>query len=319
MNLVKKLLPAPLFLVLLGLTLYLVAPLFKSSDFIFSLDLKVLIQLVILSLAILFTGVTFIVLAALSQDWKVVLPVMAPACLLPFIFFPPQMATVLGIGLFVIFLIAFVNLEAVLKSYFNFQPATLFFQPIRQTATLLIVILCLGFYLSANNQIQKNGFSLPDSVIDAALKLSPSVETNQNFQGVQFKTVQIAQLPTLTPQQLEMLRKNPELLRQYGVDPRVLDTLPTPAPATATPPQTTITTSELIKPVLKDQINKLIKPYLPMIPIILTVMLFLTLQTFASLLSLVISPSLWLIFYILEKTKFITFATETREVKKLVV
>lgn len=77
--------------------------------------------------------------------------------------------------------------------------------------------------------------------------------------------------------------------------------------------------NDLIKQTVKDQVQAFIKPYLNFIPAILAVLLFLTLQSLTSLINLLIYPLLWITFYILEKTTFIHFATEMREVRKLVV
>lgn len=77
--------------------------------------------------------------------------------------------------------------------------------------------------------------------------------------------------------------------------------------------------SELIKPMITEQLQNIIKPYQNIIPAILALLLFLTLQSFVAILGIFLSPIIWLIFYILEKTNFIHFETEMREVKKLVV
>lgn len=76
---------------------------------------------------------------------------------------------------------------------------------------------------------------------------------------------------------------------------------------------------DLIKQTVKDQIQNLIKPYLNFIPAILALLLFITLQSLASIMNLLIHPLLWIIFYILEKTGFIKFTEETRLVKKMVI
>lgn len=76
---------------------------------------------------------------------------------------------------------------------------------------------------------------------------------------------------------------------------------------------------DTIKQTIKDQIQGFIKPYINFIPAILTVLLFLTLQSLTSLLNILVYPLLWLIFFILEKTGFVTFTTEMRPVKKLIV
>ncbi|MDO8640997.1 MAG: hypothetical protein Q7R33_05585, partial [Nitrosarchaeum sp.] len=158
--------------------------------------------------------------------------------------------------------------------------------------------LSITYYLSINKELSQKGFEIPDSLIDSTLKLMP--QTN----------LPTAQLPQLPPEQIELLKQNPDLLKQYGVDPKLLDSLPT---------QTTNSTNELIKPLIKDQLQNIIKPYQNFIAPVLALLFLLTLQSFTAILGLFISPILWLIFLLLEKTNFIHFESEMREVKKMVV
>lgn len=187
-------------------------------------------------------------------------------------------------------------------------PAPSLLSPIvKQVTGILILLLSLGFYLSVNQKIAQNGFEIPDSLIDTALKVSqPSIPV----QGFKYDKTLMAQI---TPDQLELLKKNPELLKQYGIDPKTLDSLPV---SVSTPD---LNTTAMIKPLVKDQLQNIIKPYQNFIAPILALLFFLTLQSLTALLGLFISPILWLIFLLLEKTNFIHFETEMREVKKLVV
>src|SRR3990172_10609958 len=116
-------------------------------------------------------------------------------------------------------------------------------------------------------------------------------------------------LPQIPPEQLDLLKKNPDLLKQYGLDPKLLDTLTAPQKSTAAPANLT---NELIKQTVKDQVQNFIKPYLNFIPAGLAILLFFTFHAFISIANLLISPLLWLIFLILEKTGFTKFTVEQR-------
>lgn len=74
-----------------------------------------------------------------------------------------------------------------------------------------------------------------------------------------------------------------------------------------------------LKQTVKDQVQNIIKPYQDFIPAILAVLLFFTLQSFIAVLSVILPPLLWLVFFILEKTNFIHYEIEMREAKKLVI
>lgn len=91
-----------------------------------------------------------------------------------------------------------------------------------------------------------------------------------------------------------------------GLNPKVLDNL-------------NPSSNDLIKQGVKDQIQTIIKPYQNIIPAILAMLLFLTLQSLTSILNLLIYPLLWLTFYSLEKIGFVKYELEQRPVKKLIV
>lgn len=204
-------------------------------------------------------------------------------------------------------LLSNLNLDVVLKSYLNFQPSSLLGPPIRHLSGFLILAICIVYFFSASKIIAQNGFQIPDSLIDTALQLTTSSLSN-------LQTEQ-ASLPRITPDQLDLLKKNPELLRQSGFDPKILDSLTT---SQKTQPPAKLANDPL-KQTVKDQIQNFIKPYINFIPALLALMLFLTFQSLTTILNLFIYPLLWIIFLILEKTGFVKFEVEQRPVKKMVV
>lgn len=307
MVILKKLTFAPLFLVSFLTLIYLINPLFKSYDFIFSLALSTLIVLVNISLLISLSSLLFIVLATIAQDWRISMPLSIIGSAVPFIFLDSSLAFVFATGIFLSLLLSNLNLDVALKSYLNFQPSSLLGPPIRHLSGLLILAICIVYFFSASKIIAQNGFQIPDSLIDTTLQLTtsslPNIQTEQ------------ASLPQITPEQLDLLRKNPELLRQSGLDPKILESLTNPQKNQ--PPANLA--NNLIKQTVKDQIQNFIKPYISFVPVGLAILLFLTLQFFTSITNLFIYPLLWLLFLILEKTNFIKFETEQRTVRKMVV
>lgn len=257
MNLVKKLVLAPVFLIVFALLIYQLVPFFKSYDVIFSLSLSSLIQLIILAALILIASLLFNLFAALSQDWKLVLPVGVAAALIALLLVGQPLGLVLAAGTLITTLLSYLTVESRLKSYLTFEPNSLLGPAIRHLAGLLVLTISLTYFLSVSKPVQQHGFQIPDSIIDTALK----------FAGPQ---------PSLIP-------------------------------------------PDSIKQTVKDQLQNLLKPYLGFIPMALAVILFLTLQSIVSILGLLIYPLLWLVFYMLEKTNFISFTTEMREIKKMVV
>lgn len=307
MILLKKLTFAFLFLISFIFLIYLITPLFKSYDFIFSLSLDTLINLIIISLLISLSSLLFILLVTTAQDWRLSIPVAVIGSMIPFGFIDPSLSIIFAVGVFVSLLLSNLNLDVALKNYLSFQPTSLLGPPIRHLTGLLILIICVVYFFSASKIIAQNGFQIPDSLVGAAIKMVPLPETNtQTGQG---------NLPQVSKEQLDLLKKNPELVRQSGFDPQILENL-TPQSIIQAPINAA---NKLIEQTVKDQIQNFIKPYINFVPAGLAILLFLTLQSLTSIINLLIYPLLWLIFLILEKTGFVRFEVEQRPVKKLVV
>jgi len=296
MILIKKLIFVPLFLISLTLLIHQITPLLASYDFIFSLSLNTLITLINISILISLSSLLFILCATIAADWRISLSAAIIGSAITFIFMDPAFAVIFTVAIFISFLLSNLNLDVALKSYLNFQPSSLLSPPIRHLSGLLILAICIVYFFSTSKIIGQNGFQIPDSLIDTAIKMVPLPETNTQTEQ--------ANLPQITGEQIELLKKNPELLKQSGLD-------------NITQPPASLT-NDLIKQTAKDQIQNFIKPYINFVPAGLAVLLFFTLQFFTSILNLLIYPLLWLTFFILEKTGFVKFTTDMRPVKKMV-
>ncbi len=299
---IKKLTFAPVFLILFALTNYLLAPLLKSPLTLLPTDLQGLIglsiQLFILIAVLLLGNLFFVVFVSLAQNLSLIVPVALLGSLYPLFFIPTPLSYVLTGGFLTGVFITYPMLSGKLKNYLTFQPAIILIPSIKNLTIFMILVISFASYLALNVEVQKNGFKIPDSLIDSVLKIIPSsgVGGGEN----------IAQLPQLTQEQIDLLKQQPELLKQYGIDPKILD-------------QTSQTAANPAASLIKDQIQKLITPFIPGIPAIIAITLFLILFFNEWTLSLFLPPIIWLIFWILEKSGFITFQKEMREVKKMVV
>jgi len=308
MNMVKKLVFAPIFLIVFAILISQLTPFLKSYDFVFSLSLDSLTQIITVVGLISLSGFLFVLLSTFASDWKISIPVGAAAALLPFAFINPALAIVFTVGICISTLLTFLSLNAALKSYLTFSPKAILGPAIRQLSGLLIISFCIIYFFSASKMVVEKGFQIPDSLIDSALKMTPmNLPAEEGAPSLQ--------LPAINQEQLDFLKQNPDLLRQSGLDPKILDTLNQPKSTKSS----TNPAQDLIKKTVKDQIQNIIKPYQNFIPAGLALLLFLTLQSLTSVINLLVYPLLWLTFYILEKTGFIRFEVEQRPVKKLVV
>lgn len=268
MPIVKKLFFAPLFLLLLTLTIYQIVPFLINKELLFSLDLSVGISLIILSLSIILTSLFFIVFATIASDWKIILPICALSILPQAILIPFPLGILSGLFTSILLFLVYLNFDSVLRTYINFKPSNLLTPSVKSLSSLLTLALCLIYFLSMSALIKQEGFQIPNQLIEYASEFSP--EQSLNTSGTDSELV------------------NPQA-------------------------------ENLIKDAIKDQFQTMIDPYVSYLPTLLSILLFFTLKSIQSLLSVLVGPAVSLIFYILEKTGYITFTKEMREVKKMVV
>lgn len=326
MKVVKTVIFAPVFLILLACSLYFLGPVLSHTDFIFTFDVNVLAKLLIFCGSLLLTYLFYSIFVTLSQDWKIILPIIFVSGILPLILLPAPVNYIFTIGLIILLLLESVLLMHKLKTYITFSTATLLTPSIKALTTLTLVISVFSYYLLISADIAENGFEVPEQLIDYAMGLATSsAEKSIPVKGEKY----LAQIPQLTSEQLKLLRENPDLLRQYGLDPAILDEYENasapnlPKPGAVKLPQKPEggeeSPNQLLRELIKNQFNTIIRPYQKIIPIFLAVGLFLILQPIISILSILINPLLWIIFKILQRSKFVKFYTEMREIKKLVV
>ena len=170
---IKKLIFAPLFIIVFILLIYQLSPILKTYDLIFSLSPNILIQLITLSALISLSSLLFILFSTLALDWKLVLPVIILAAILPILFLDKTLAIICAVAILVSLLMSFLFLENTLKTYLTFQPNSLFGPSIRHLSSLLILVIAITYFLAISKVVNQNGFQIPDSLIDTALKFTP--------------------------------------------------------------------------------------------------------------------------------------------------
>ncbi|MBI2600379.1 hypothetical protein HYW42_00330 [Candidatus Daviesbacteria bacterium] len=268
MHIVKKLLIAPVFLILLAITFYLFNPYLSSFDKLFTFGLESFVELAILTLFLTLACLSSILFAALSFDWRYVFPISVAGGLVPFLIIPSSVGVILGAGIFVALIITNLVLENRLKAYIDFHPSALLTPSVKQLSSLIILALAFSFYLSTTSSISQKGFEIPDSLINSSLNLMPQ----NSFSNTE-----------------DNLSNSSDL------------------------------TQTLLKKTIKEQFKTMLDPYLGIIPLVLAALFFVSLHSIASLLFILFPSLIFIIFYLLEKSNFIRFEKEMREVKKLVI
>lgn len=325
MSAVKKIIFAPFLILFITMTIYFYKLILDKYLEVYFSNYGGLYEFALLSLPLLFVSLSYSLFVTFSQDFKYALGVTVIASLTSFIFLSTNLSIVISLGLLISFILAFFNLQSELKSYVNFQPAKLLKSPIKLLNTFILLTLTFGYFLNANSIIQTQGFKIPDKVMDWAIDLS------LKDQGVPVKGVKyLAQIPTLSKEQINLLKQNPQVLKQYGLDPKDLDQL-VPADNTSSvksanrnavqvvPTPTGANLKDIIRAQMGNAMDAMIKPYIFIIPLLLAI-LFYSMASFTLwILSFFLSPILMLIFLMLEKTGFIKYEKQMREVKKIVI
>lgn len=174
----KKLIFAPVFLIVFAIFIYQLSFILKSYDFVVSLSINTLIQLIILSALIFLSSFTFVLFATFAFNWKLILPVGILTPLVPFAFWDMSLSAVFAVGISVSLLLTYLTLDNTLKSYLSFNPTALLGPSVRHLSGFLILSFCLVYFLSASKIIAQNGLQIPDSLIDTALKFSSPTSPN---------------------------------------------------------------------------------------------------------------------------------------------
>lgn len=312
----KKLIFAPIFLAFITSLIYFYKLILDKHTQVFFGNYGGLYDFGIFALILLLSSLTYCLFVTFTQSIKYVLSLALLSISSSFIFLNTQLAIITGAGIFLSLLAGYFALKSNLSTYVNFKASSILSGPIKSINLLILLTLSLGYYLNANLIIQTQGFKIPDPLIDFAIDLSLG-GANIPVLGEKYY---IAQTGTFQ-EQLEYLKKHPELMEEYGLKPEDLETFSglTSGLGNETPLKPRSGIKDVIKTQISDSLDQAIKPYLFVVAIILAVLFFSEASFILWLLSLLLSPMLLLLFYIFEKTGFVKYEKEMREVKKIVV
>ncbi len=302
--LVKKVVFALPFLLLLLLSYQSLQSILAHPEVIFSLEVSSLLHTLtatfLLTAFMIFSLLFFTIFVTFAPKWEYITPAVLLAVSTPLVLFAPPISLILSLGSLIVLMVGAFLLKSELNSRLNFHP-TILLSPITQTATLILLVFSLAYYQDSSNPAAAWKLEVPASLVNLSLKLAqPSASTPTPSQK------------TIPPATLEYLKQSPELLRQYVLDQPVLEQV-TQAPAKS------LNQQEIIRASLNKQLQSFISPYQKYIPAVASLVVFLTLEFFVYLLTIPLFLCLWFVFLILRVTHFAHYETEMREAKKLVV
>lgn len=330
MPILKKLVFIPLALVLFATSIFYYQQILSQYLDIFFKPYGGLIEFGILAVLILLTSLSWIIFMSFSQSFKFLIIPLLISAVIPFLLFQSNIGLVIGTVYALGLLTTFFNLQTNLKTYINFKPSELLVPAIKLLNTFTLISFSLGYYFYVNTIIQTQGFKLPESLIDWAIDLSLQSQVQNQNPPVLGKKY-LAQIPTLNQEQIDLLKQNPQILEAYGLDANDLDefvagTTPVNQPVSPNQNAVSITPTlpganlkDILKAQITDSIESMLKPYHYAIPVILAFMFYSLSSLILWLLSFFLSPIISLIFLIFDKSGFVTYQKEMREVKKMVV
>ena len=281
-----------------------IEPFLQDFSLIFSLSFNILSQLIMLVGTIALIAYLFTVFAVLASDWTLVLPVIVLSSLSTLSYF-------LSIGLLIAFVISFAQTyNKVIKDPSGFHVSENVVKPSGSLATLIILATSVAFYFSVSATGDKITQKIVDSVVNISGDIMKTQQLPQNTGTNPLDSISISS------DQIKLLKENPDLLKQSGLDPAILDTIGKQDNKNVTAQDLAV---EAAKPLITKQVTDMIKPITPILPFLMVFLFYLNFQFLASTAAFILSPSIYLLFWILEKTGFIHFEIEMRAAKKLVV
>ena len=327
MPILKKLVFIPLALVLFATSIFFYQQILRQYLDVFFKPYGGIIEFGILAAIILVTSLSWIIFMSFSQSFKYLIVPLLISALIPFLLLQSNVGLIIG-GVYALGLLTtFFNLQTNLKTYINFKPTELLIPAIKLLNTFTLIPFSLGYYFYVNTIIQTQGFKLPETLIDWAIDLSLQGQT-QNPQVLGKKY--LAQIPTLTQEQIDLLKQNPQILEAYGLDAADLDEFIPGAPSnepispnqnavSITPTLPGANLKDVLKAQITDSIESMLKPYHYAIPVVLAFMFYSLSSLILWLLSFFLSPIISLLFLIFDKSGFVTYQKEMREVKKMII
>lgn len=324
MHVIKKYVFLPLAVLALAGFIFFYLPFVNNPMLMFSFGYDILQQTILAVVMILLFSMLFSIYTMLANEPKFAVPGLILLGIVPFLLLEPISAVIAATGLFIVMAFTYFGLRRAMQTYVTFNPTAILLPLISSLSTLTLIVFTIPYYLSAQTFIQKKGIVIPEQILDVAISAATQNKDQTLVVDSQVDQPQLGTLPTLTKEQIETLKTRPDVLAQFGLSEKDLDmvmqTQTKQSQAGASPQEIQqYSTNEIVKASLKKQMDNMLQPYKPMIPLVLALLFYVSLQTLASLGKILLNPLIWALFIILEKTKFITFTTETREVKKLVV
>lgn len=318
MTLFKKIIFALPFLIFFSLTIFFFKSILTNPTQVLSLDLSSFYQILIFNSFLILTALFFCLFVSFARSWQLVIPVIMVSLVTIFTLFPSlnSPSIFLIVGLLITESIIFFLLDNNLNNYITFSSTQIYSPHIKRFSQLAAIIFSISLFVFFNIHYQTNKFEIPDSLIDTALKSVPQNITTSDAG----ESISLPSRLNITPEQIQTLKQNPKVLEQFGLSVSDLEKLSNPTTIQTKNSKKQVPLDQmLIRTAVKNQVNQMIEPYRDFIPLALAFLFFLSLYSINSLLLILISPILFLIFKVLEGTKFITFTKEMREIKKMVI
>ena len=267
----------------------------------------------------LFPNTISLVLSALLSSVVFLLPLLLEKTI------HPAVSLALAGFIFLVLTLSATQITSEIKNYIKFSPAKIFPTKVRRLLFLLALGISTGFGFQYSQKIQREGFTLPESVISTTL--GPIVTLLEAQLGNQIEQLLgdkfEAQIGTRDQEEILKYLKDEttETLeegqgrKQFGLTPENLN-LDKVGIGTGGSLELSEAASGLA-PTLKNQIDTMIAPYIKFIPILAALALFSLLQFLGLIASYLVAPLITTTIWLLKKTGFAHLEKEQVEVERL--
>lgn len=299
MNYLKQLVFGVIYLCLLGWTIYWSEQIVGNPWMVFDLGWNSLWELVVFDLWIGLSGLLFAVSVVMSKEKLIDIGVIVVGGILPL-----AMLGVSGIILGVIILsgeiLTLMMIRRSLKSYLTFSASNILMPGVRSLAMVILVGMSIIYGVNLQIEVNKNGFRLPDGIVDSAIKLSGG-DTNSSTSV------------------MDSLSQNSGLLAQFGVSQEQLKTVDPKIIEQFLGSNKQISQQSVIKDAINKQVASAVAPVLPYMGMMMGGLFLISMLGIIGLIYPLLGGLTWGLFILMERIGLIRFEKEMREVRKLVV
>lgn len=301
MNYLKQLIFGVAYLLLLGWMVYECGQIVGNPWIIFDLGWGSLWEIIMFAILVGFSGLLFGLNVVMSKEKLIDIGVVIVGGMMPLAIIGILNGIILGVTILTGELLALMMIRGSLKSYLTFSASNILVPGVKNLTMVVLIGVSIIYGINLQKDVNKNGFRLPDGIVDSAIKLSGG-DMQNNSTSV-----------------MESLGQNSELLTQFGITPEQLKSLDPSMVDKLPGGSKQVNQQTILKDAVNKQLSNAVAPFLAYVGIVMGGLFLISMLGIIGLIYPLLGMAVWGIFKIMENSGMIRFEKEMREVRKLVV